>query len=172
MDAMLRFVSVCGVVCAVLLGAGFLGGDGAFACSIYYSGRASDPLAWHAANGDLIVIGRVSEETLVDETGSHRFYDSTVDVHAALNLTAYFFDDGDAFLISKRGHVEGTGQDRSVGSSNLGARGLRVPVCGARLSDRLPPRTEVSLLVDGVVQPERYALCAHRVHPVPWGSGG
>jgi hypothetical protein len=158
MDAMLRLMSVCGILCAALLGAGFLAGDGTSACTVYFPGRAPDPLAWHAANGDLIVVGRVSEETLVDETSSTRFYDSTVDVHAvlsgsleastllfsrlgvhdgyscwskprrlpegarvlliswwrvegadladtgaALNLTAYFFDDGAAFLISNSG---------------------------------------------------------------------
>ena len=165
MVAMLRLLSVCGVLCAALLGAGFLGGDGASACSSrsLYAGKPP-------GQGVLIVVGRVSEETDTSvitrrdedasashfwathssiETASIRFYDSTIDVHAVLagsleastvqvtglgwysrigcysrplrlpegarvllvwpglkpgaDLTAYFFDDGDAFLISNYG---------------------------------------------------------------------
>ena len=105
MNAILRLLSVCGVLCAALLGAGFLGGDGVSACTIYYAGRAPDPLAWHAANGDLIVVGRVREEILVDETAYTQFYDVTVDVHAVLSGSL----EASTLLFSRLGFYSGSG---------------------------------------------------------------
>ena len=78
-----------------------MGGGGAVhACSLFVIEMPSDVgLAAQVANGDLVVVGRVSDETVVPETVSTPFYDSTVDVHAVLagsvdESTLHFTDVG------------------------------------------------------------------------------